>query len=162
MLDAAESSFPGFEAANSSRSAVTHPEAFRLPPGIKPRAAHTSRGPTLIGFQARVIGSSDWHISRNRACDRFQFDPLPSLLFTSNALCRLLHAALVIVRLSSQKPVTDDFTRHNRLLHRRNKCSILELVDVLSTTNFKLHFPSPSPHVKSSGVFRYPIGMLPT
>lgn len=55
----------------------------RLTTGMGLPAAHPSRSPTLIGLEALLIGTSNWRDYRNRACVRFHFSHLPSLLFTS-------------------------------------------------------------------------------
>jgi hypothetical protein len=83
-LDAVRSICPcsSVEATKVSRSAVTRPKGSRLPTGMRLQAAHPWRSPTLIGLQAQVIGTSNWRIYRNRACVRFHFSHLPSLLFT--------------------------------------------------------------------------------
>jgi hypothetical protein len=83
-LDAVRSICPcsSVEATKVSRSAVTRPKGSRLPTGMRLQAAHPWRSPILIGLQAQVIGTSNWRIYRNRACVRFHFSHLPSLLFT--------------------------------------------------------------------------------
>jgi hypothetical protein len=84
-LDAARSNCPclRLDEAIGSRSAVIHAKEVRLPPRIILPAAHPSRRPTLIGFEAPIVVSADWRIYRHRAYDRFQLNSLPSLLFTS-------------------------------------------------------------------------------
>jgi hypothetical protein len=74
--------FERFEAGRMSRSAVTRPEVGGFAPRINLPAANPLRRPTLIRPQALFVDFADWCIYPNPACYRFQFDSLPSLLFT--------------------------------------------------------------------------------
>jgi hypothetical protein len=64
--------------------------------------------PTLIGFGARLIAISYWRIYRIRACGPVSRQPSSKFVVYLDVFSSPLHGAVVIVRLSIEKPVTDD------------------------------------------------------